>query len=789
MLYFIMQVSSNTLLNILLPNNNKTLKNVLKDADSKTLEQMIKNKTSSPGEVLKNLFEQVKSGDKSNTTIETLLKNSIVFKDMGSFSKSLNTILKQIDSNPKLEQFKASLESFSKDIKNIDANSLKEQLSKSGVFLESKIAQSASGETSITKNLSKTLDQIQTLVKNITTPESKQINELVSKILDPKTNDTNEKMQNIKTLIPLLNTIKESLGNKNTQNLSNLTNELKNLIDKGSLIESKIQNTANKVDISNTKNISPTLIKENILQSPKEILTDLRKELALDNKQGQNNTLIAKLDTVLKSNDLFTKKENIPLMKNILNNIADSNEMTDTQKTNPKTSALIENLKTSLNENTKMQNISQSNIPTTNKQSNEIIKEQVQTQTKQVLTQLKSELLTTNSNSNETKSIVQKIDNLLKSNDLFIQDTKQIDTKSLINNLSNSKELTLASKTNPTVSNIVLNLKNIVDEISTLENKALNLTNVLKEKLDLTTSLKENLSNLKTELSNMKNIDSKEINQIISKLQNNQDIFSKVDIPNKLEQNIQNNNTNIFKNNFSSNLNTLLISLKENISNTASNPNNANVQNQIFNTIDKIETIIKENVQVQNQNLTNPNLAKVDINQNSSDMKSVLLQMSEELSSKTDVKSQELFKQVEKMLVQIDYHQLLSLSTNSNYVYIPFFWDMLEDGTINMKKVDEDKFYCQINLTLKDFGKVDLMLSLYDKNKLDLNIHAQREHFKTVVKDNLQNLKKSLNNVGLIPMNIKLLDLEEDKTEEIKKTEVYTNPYNQDLDSGLDIRV
>lgn len=789
MLYFIMQVSSNTLLNILLPNNNKTLKNVLKDADSKTLEQMIKNKTSSPGEVLKNLFEQVKSGDKSNTTIETLLKNSNVFKDMGSFSKSLNTILKQIDSNPKLEQFKASLESFSKDIKNIDASSLKEQLSKSGIFLESKIAQNASGETSITKNLSKTLDQIQTLVKNITTPESKQINELVSKILDPKTNDTNEKMQNIKTLIPLLNTIKESLGNKNTQNLSNLTNELKSLIDKGSLVESKIQNTANKVDINNTKNISSTLIKENILQSPKEILTDLRKELALDNKQGQNNTLISKLDTVLKSNDLFTKKENIPLMKNILNNIANSNEMTDTQKTNPKISALIVNLKTSLNENTKTQNTSQSNIPTTNKQSNEIIKEQVQTQTKQVLTQLKSELLTTNSNSNETKSIVQKIDNLLKSNDLFIQDTKQIDTKSLINNLNNSKELTLASKTNPTVSNIVLNLKNIVDEISTLENKALNLTNVLKEKLDLTTSLKENLSNLKTELSNMKNIDSKEINQIISKLQNNQDIFSKVDIPNKLEQNIQNNSTNIFKNNFSSNLNTLLISLKETISNTASNPNNANVQNQIFNTIDKIETIIKENVQVQNQNLTNPNLAKVDINQNSSDMKSVLLQMSEELSSKTDVKSQELFKQVEKMLVQIDYHQLLSLSTNSNYVYVPFFWDMLEDGTINMKKVDEDKFYCQINLTLKDFGKVDLMLSLYDKNKLDLNIHAQREHFKTVVKDNLQNLKKSLNNVGLIPMNIKLLDLEEDKTEEIKKTEVYTNPYNQDLDSGLDIRV
>ncbi|MGB5791919.1 flagellar hook-length control protein FliK [Poseidonibacter sp.] len=183
------------------------------------------------------------------------------------------------------------------------------------------------------------------------------------------------------------------------------------------------------------------------------------------------------------------------------------------------------------------------------------------------------------------------------------------------------------------------------------------------------------------------------------------------------------------------------------------------------------------------------NFLKNDANQSSNEMKSVLLQMSEELASKTDQKSQELAKQVEKMLVQIDYHQLLSLTANSNYVYVPFFWDMLEDGTINMKKVDEEKFYCQINLTLKDFGKVDLMLSLYDKNKLDLSIYAQREHFKIAVKENLQKLKKALNSVELIPVNIKLLNLEEDKTEETKKTEVYVNPYNDDLDSGLNIRV
>ena len=116
---------------------------------------------------------------------------------------------------------------------------------------------------------------------------------------------------------------------------------------------------------------------------------------------------------------------------------------------------------------------------------------------------------------------------------------------------------------------------------------------------------------------------------------------------------------------------------------------------------------------------------------------------------------------------------------------------MLEDGNISMKKADEDKFYCQINLTLKDFGKVDLMLALYDKNKLDLTVYAQREHFKTALRDNMQQLKVALNNVHLIPVNIKLLDLKDGKEEKDKPVQTYiNNGYNQNsnLSSGIDIR-
>ncbi|MDY0052698.1 MAG: flagellar hook-length control protein FliK, partial [Aliarcobacter sp.] len=109
-----------------------------------------------------------------------------------------------------------------------------------------------------------------------------------------------------------------------------------------------------------------------------------------------------------------------------------------------------------------------------------------------------------------------------------------------------------------------------------------------------------------------------------------------------------------------------------------------------------------------------------------------------------------------------------------------------DDGNITMKKINEDKFYCQINLTLKDFGKVDLMLAMYDTNKIDLTIYAQREHFKTAIRDNMQKLKIALNNVDLIPVNIKLLDLKE---EEKAPVQVYMeNSYTQTINSNIDIR-
>ncbi|MCG3665202.1 flagellar hook-length control protein FliK [Aliarcobacter butzleri] len=568
-----MLVSNGSLLNILLPNNNKVLNDVLKEADSKNLEQMVKSSTSSTSAstILKELFTSLKDGTKSNTTIENMLKNSATFKELGNVSTNLSSLVDELSTDENLQKFKPVLENFLKDVKNIDANALKEQIKNSGIFLESKLSQTPNSK------LENVLTQLQNLVKDINTPQAKQVNELIDKLLqniktqtntntNTNTNTqitqnptaTNEFTNNLKTLTSSLQNLNNSLNPTQTQNLSNLANQLKSLINEGTLVESKIENSTN--------------------------LTD----------------------------------------------------------------------------------------KTTNLANNTTLKDSINLQTKELLTQIKNDIIQ-NPNMIQNKNILPMIDNLLKMDNLFSK--------------------------NDTIQNFLTN------------------------------------SNLSGNLST-------------------------------------------FTSNFASNLSPLLTTLKESLETL--NPNNTHLQNHLTKLVDKVEHIIQDLA-------TTPN-GKLDTKV-SEDMKTVLLQMQDELASKTDPKSVEVAKQVDRLLTQIDLHQLTSLVSNSNYVYLPFFWEMLEDGSIEMKQKDEEKFFCQINLTLKDFGKVDLMLGLYDKNKLDLTIYAQREHFKTAIRENMQQLKIALNNVDLIPVNVKLLDMKEDNKESSKPTQTYINNYNnQDLSSGIDIR-
>ncbi|MDX4048328.1 flagellar hook-length control protein FliK [Aliarcobacter skirrowii] len=249
---------------------------------------------------------------------------------------------------------------------------------------------------------------------------------------------------------------------------------------------------------------------------------------------------------------------------------------------------------------------------------------------------------------------------------------------------------------------------------------------------------------------------------------------------------------NLLKNlNFSKELGTLSSNISNLLQNLQSDESLSNLKTPLENFLKNFQNIDDLNLKEQIKNsgvfLENKLLNSSKYNFDD-DFKANLLKLQEALTTKSDAKSIENLKIVNNLLAQVELNQLGSLASNSNFVFIPFFWDMLEDGFIQMKQKEEEKFFCQINLNLKDFGKVDLMLFLYDKNKLDLTIYAQREHFKVAIKENLQTLKKALNSVDLIAVNVKLLDMKDDKKED-NLEQKYQNFYEQNIFSNrIDIK-
>ena len=398
----------------------------------------------------------------------------------------------------------------------------------------------------------------------------------------------------------------------------------------------------------------------------------------------------------------------------------------------------------------------------------------------------------------EAKNSSQIIDNILKNipKDGSLKGSELLNNlKTLVSSLQNLSS-SLNSNQTQTLNNLANELKNFIQNGSMIESKTENLVsktltqtqtyedeninsaNNIKSLIN--NQVKELLNQIKQDLTQNQNIiQNKNILTLIDKLISLPDLFSKSEA---ILNSVQNSNISNFSNNFATNLNPLLTALKESLQ--AINPKNIEIQNQINSLIKKVENIIQEytNNQLDNQK----DNQKLD-----NDFKSILLKMQDEVAQKTDIKSQDSLKTINNLLTQIDMQQLTSLVSNSNFVYIPFFWEMLEDGTVEIKEKEEDKFFCQIKLTLKDFGKIDLMLSMYDENKLDMTIYAQREHFKVTLRDNLQKLKLALNEANIIPMHIKLLDMkEESENKEQKPTNVYQNNYNNDFitSSRIDIK-
>lgn len=143
------------------------------------------------------------------------------------------------------------------------------------------------------------------------------------------------------------------------------------------------------------------------------------------------------------------------------------------------------------------------------------------------------------------------------------------------------------------------------------------------------------------------------------------------------------------------------------------------------------------------------------------DLKFQLLELSDALSQLPETESAPLREPIEKLLVQIDYHQLLSCVSASTSLYLPFEWDLLEKGSIAFRKNRPDKFYCEINLTLKEYGSLDLLMGLYDNNQLELQVHPQSHELKSLIEENLPTLRSALIDAGITPRRLRIVGVNE----------------------------
>ncbi|MCT7473142.1 flagellar hook-length control protein FliK [Aliarcobacter cryaerophilus] len=538
--------------------------------------------------------------------------------------------------------------------------------------------------------------------------------------------------------------------------------------------DNKTLNNLLKQDSSNSSsstNTAASSILKEVLNSIKDgtksnsSLENILKNSTAFKDLGNLSSNLSSLLESIKDDESLQKFK--PLLENFLKNIKDVTA--DNLKEQIKNSGIFLENKLSSNPNAKLENLLQ-NI---------------------------SNLLKT-IDTPEAKNSSQIIDNILKNipKDGSLKGSELLNNlKTLVSSLQNLSS-SLNSNQTQTLNNLANELKNFIQNGSMIESKTENLVqktltqtqtseteninsaNNIKSLIN--NQVKELLNQIKQDLTQDQNIiQNKNILTLIDKLISLPDIFSKSEA---ILNSVQNSNILNFSNNFATNLNPLLTALKESLQ--AINPKNIEIQNQINSLIKKVENIIQEYT---NNQLDNPK----DNQKLDNDFKSILLKMQDEVAQKTDIKSQDSLKTINNLLTQIDMQQLTSLVSNSNFVYIPFFWEMLEDGTVEIKEKEEDKFFCQIKLTLKDFGKIDLMLSMYDENKLDMTIYAQREHFKVTLRDNLQKLKLALNEANIIPMHIKLLDMkEESENKEQKPTNVYQNNYNNDFitSSRIDIK-
>ena len=135
------------------------------------------------------------------------------------------------------------------------------------------------------------------------------------------------------------------------------------------------------------------------------------------------------------------------------------------------------------------------------------------------------------------------------------------------------------------------------------------------------------------------------------------------------------------------------------------------------------------------------------------DVKSTLLNISEKSQNAQTVNA------ANKMISQIEMHQMVSSLQGGVQTYMPYIWDGVEGGNVAFKQGKKDKFYAQIDLNFKKFGQINVMVGLVDKRYIDLSVATQTNEFKELIISSSSELKQAISKLGLIVSNFNIKTL------------------------------
>jgi len=200
----------------------------------------------------------------------------------------------------------------------------------------------------------------------------------------------------------------------------------------------------------------------------------------------------------------------------------------------------------------------------------------------------------------------------------------------------------------------------------------------------------------------------------------------------------------------------------------------------IFNNTQTIQTKIDTLPQVLFEN----NLSKTTNFIN--DLKITASIIEEHVKNSDEPVTKELKTIIDKINTQIDFYQLLSYSTNSSHTYLSFLQGEIEDSDIRFNKNNDNSFSCQINLTLKQYGDLKILMVLDEKNNININIGLEQEELKSLIQENLQKLRTGISSVDLMLQSLNVFSLNNKEQNSIKNG--YGNSSTNDLSFGLDIK-